>query len=149
MNIVRSLSLALNKVPAIKKKLFSPKYLFYTNVTISVSLSAVGDVLEQHYEILKDEWYEWSFKRTKNMAVSGMTIGILEKSDWSELKNEIIQKAHRLYIAEWIIWPPAQTFNFYFLPNKYRILYDNTISLGYDVYTSHVKHDNLIHSPKK
>ena len=53
MNIVRSLSLALNKVPAIKKKLFSPKYLFYTNVTISVSLSAVGDVLEQHYEILK------------------------------------------------------------------------------------------------
>lgn len=195
MNIVRSLSLAFNKVPAIKEKLFSPKYLFYTNVTISVSLSAVGDVLEQHYEILKGEWYEWSFKRTRNMAVSGMTIGvvchywykyldnklpgraidivlkkvfidqlvcsplciaiffltlgILEKNDWSELKNEIIQKAHRLYIAEWIIWPPAQTFNFYFLPNKYRILYDNTISLGYDVYTSQVKHDNLIHSSKK
>lgn len=69
-----------------------------------------------------------------------LTLAILEKSSWSELKNEIISKAYKLYIAEWIIWPPAQILNFYFLPTKYRVLYDNTISLGYDVYTSQVKH---------
>lgn len=31
--------------------------------------------------------------------------------------------------------------NFFFLPLRYRVLYDNTISLGYDVYTSYVKHE--------
>lgn len=53
MRMTRNLILILNKVPVIKEKLFSQKYLLYTNVTISVSLSALGDVLEQHYEILK------------------------------------------------------------------------------------------------
>lgn len=77
-----------------------------------------------------------------------LTLGLLEKSKWSDLKNEIIKKAYRLYIAEWVIWPPAQIFNFYFLPTRYRILYDNTISLGYDVYTSHVKYDNLMYNSK-
>lgn len=53
MSITKNLILILNKVPVIKEKLFSQKYLLYTNVTISISLSAMGDVLEQHYEILK------------------------------------------------------------------------------------------------
>lgn len=53
MRMTRNLILFLNKVPVIKEKLFSQKYLLYTNVTISISLSALGDVLEQHYEILK------------------------------------------------------------------------------------------------
>ncbi|KAL2711614.1 mpv17-like protein 2 [Vespula squamosa] len=175
------------KVNAIKEQLFSSKNLLYTNVAISISLSAVGDIIEQHYEIIKGEWEKWSPSRTRNMAVSGMSIGILchywyryldsklsgrtskivlkkviidqfvcsplcigmffitlallEKSNLSELKTEIVNKAHRLYLAEWVIWPPAQIINFYFLPTKYRVLYDNTISLGYDVYTSQVKHD--------
>lgn len=70
-----------------------------------------------------------------------LTLAILERSNLSELKTQIVNKAHRLYLAEWVIWPPAQIINFYFLPTKYRVLYDNTISLGYDVYTSQVKHD--------
>ena len=47
----------------------------------------------------------------------------------------------KLYIAEWVIWPPAQFINFYFLPTRYRVLYDNTISLLYDTYTSHVQNE--------
>ncbi|XP_043492279.1 mpv17-like protein 2 [Polistes fuscatus] len=177
----------LYKVNAIKDKLFSSKNLLYTNVAVSISLSAVGDIIEQHYEIIKGQWEKWSPSRTRNMAVSGMSIGIvchywykyldsklsgrtskivlkkviidqligsplcigmfflttglLEKSNLSELKHEIVNKAHKLYVAEWIIWPPAQIINFYFLPTKYRVLYDNTVSLGYDVYTSQVKYD--------
>lgn len=72
-----------------------------------------------------------------------LTLAILEKSDWSEFKKEVRNKAHKLYIAEWVVWPPAQIINFYLLPSRYRVLYDNTISLGYDVYTSQVKHDNI------
>ena len=45
-------------------------------------------------------------------------------------------------MAEWFIWPPAQFVNFYFLPTRLRVIYDNTISLGYDMYTSHVKNSN-------
>lgn len=72
-----------------------------------------------------------------------ITLGVLENKNWSEMKLEIKEKAHRLYIAEWIVWPPAQIINFYFLPTKYRVLYDNTISLGYDIYTSQVKHCSI------
>lgn len=48
----------------------------------------------------------------------------------------------KLYLAEWFLWPPAQIINFCFLPTKYRVVYDNTISIVYDIYTSHVKHND-------
>ncbi|XP_014487162.1 PREDICTED: mpv17-like protein 2 isoform X3 [Dinoponera quadriceps] len=161
MSMARGAKLVFGRVSVLKERLFSPKNLLYTNVGISIFLSGAGDVIEQHYEILKGQWDRWSFTRTRNMAISGMSIGILchywynfldakmigrtlallENSSLAELKEEIRTKAHRLYIAEWIIWPPAQIINFYFLPTRYRVLYDNTISLGYDIYTSHVKHN--------
>lgn len=187
MNAVRGIGLFVTRVNYAKEQLFSSKNLFYTNVTISITLSALGDILEQHYEVLKGDLESWSPRRTRNMAVSGMsigivchhwyryldaritsrtigavmrkvlidqlvcsplcigmfflTLGILEGSSWSEFQTEVREKARRLYVAEWIIWPPAQLVNFYFLPTKYRVLYDNTISLGYDIYTSRVKHD--------
>lgn len=167
------------------KVAFSSKYLLYTNVTISLGLSGVGDVLEQNYEIFKEELPSWDQRRTLNMSISGVTIGmlchgyykyldkrwpgtsmkmvmgklvvdqlvcsplvigtffitlaILEQSSMENFIEEVKQKAWRLYVAEWIVWPPAQFINFYFLPTKYRVLYDSTISLGYDVYTSYVK----------
>ncbi|XP_063982413.1 mpv17-like protein 2 [Diachasmimorpha longicaudata] len=190
MNIARGLNLVFHRAGTMKDKLFSKKYLFYTNVGISISLSATGDILEQHYEILKGEWNAWSPLRTQHMAISGMTVGIichhwynfldarmpgktigivlkklvldqlicsplyigvffltlgiLENTTWPDLKAEMREKFHKLYLAEWIIWPPAQIFNFYFLPTRFRVLYDNTISLGYDVYTSQVKHGKQV-----
>ncbi|XP_018404642.1 PREDICTED: mpv17-like protein 2 [Cyphomyrmex costatus] len=187
MNIARGMGLTFNRINHLRECLFSPKHLLYTNIGISISLSGIGDILEQHYEILKDKWDKWSFTRTRNMSISGMSIGIIchywykfldsrmagctirivlkkviidqlicsplcistffftlalmENNNLTEFKNEIRKKAHRLYVAEWVIWPPAQVINFYFLPTRYRVLYDNMISLGYDIYTSHVKYD--------
>lgn len=172
----------------ISKIVFSPRYLLATNVGISMVLSGVGDVLEQNYEIMTEEIDKWDAIRTKNMSISGCTVGILchywynfldyqlpgrslkivakkvfldqvlcspvtisvffltlailERTSVEDFITEVKKKAWRLYAAEWIIWPPAQIINFYILPTKYRVLYDNTISLGYDVYTSYVKHDN-------
>lgn len=62
----------------------------------------------------------------------------MRKETTAETIEEIRHKFLRLYKAEWIVWPTAQVINFWILPNKYRVLYDNTISLGYDVYTSYV-----------
>ncbi|KAJ9581662.1 hypothetical protein L9F63_023161 [Diploptera punctata] len=72
------------------------------------------------------------------------TLTCLQNSSFESFVKEVKQKGFRLYVAEWIVWPPAQIINFYLLPTKYRVLYDNTISLGYDVYTSYVAHDNSL-----
>lgn len=166
------------------------KYLFFTNVGISVLLSGTGDLIQQHYEIVINQREKWDKVRTHHMSVSGMTVGILchnwykvldhympgrtlkivlkkvvvdqivcsplcitvffltlgylERSSLENIKKEIIAKGWRLYAAEWVIWPPAQIINFYLLPTRFRVLYDNTISLGYDIYTSYVRHDDHI-----
>jgi len=74
------------------------------------------------------------------IAACLLVAGKLEKQTTSQLVNQTIQLGGRLYLAEWVIWPPAQFINFYFLPTRFRVLYDNIISLVYDTYTSHVKH---------
>jgi len=66
--------------------------------------------------------------------------GRLEDKTASSLVNQTLQLGSRLYLAEWVIWPPAQFVNFYFLPTRFRVLYDNIISLVYDTYTSHIKY---------
>lgn len=184
VNFTRILRQVGNKSKFLSKKIFSDKYLLYANVGISITLSGVGDVLEQQYEIIRKELKSWDTVRTRNMSISGCTVGILchywykyldaripgrtikivakkvmvdqvicspititvffltlallENTSMKEFIEEVKKKAWRLYAAEWVIWPPAQVINFYILPTKYRVLYDNTISLGYDVYTSNV-----------
>lgn len=174
-------------------KVMFGKYLFVSNVSISVVLSATGDTLEQYYRNhLSSEsppgGGSWNSTRTVHMSAAGfsvgvlchhgyrvldrlypgrsvktvirkllfdqifispvlisvclLTLGALEGSNPHALATEFRDKFTRLYLAEWMIWPPAQLLNFALLSPRYRVLYDNTISLGYDVYTSYVKHDH-------
>lgn len=75
-----------------------------------------------------------------NIFIFFGTLAILERMTLKDFVEDLKAKWWRLYVAEWVVWPSAQFINFYFVPSKYRVLYDNTISLGYDVYTSHVAH---------
>ncbi|CAD0200924.1 unnamed protein product [Chrysodeixis includens] len=68
------------------------------------------------------------------------TVAIFEEHPIDNLTEEVSDKFWTLYKAEWVVWPPAQIINFYLLPTRYRVVYDNTVSLGYDIYTSHIKH---------
>lgn len=68
------------------------------------------------------------------------TIAVFEEHPLENFTEEVRDKFWVLYKAEWVVWPPAQIINFYLLPTRYRVLYDNIISLGYDIYTSQVKH---------
>ena len=70
-----------------------------------------------------------------------LVAGKMENKSLSSLGSQTVQLGGRLYLAEWLLWPPAQFINFYYLPTKYRVLYDNIVSLVYDTYTSHVKHN--------
>lgn len=167
---------------------FSEKYLFYTNITISVTLSSIGDLMEQSYEIYTKDAEKYEIRRTMHMGCSGAAVGVLchhwykvldrfiigksfymvvkklmldqiifspimiltffgsvalfEEKPFENFKEEVEDKFVKLYKAEWMVWPPAQVINFYFLPTRFRVLYDSTISLGYDIYTSQVKHLN-------
>lgn len=69
-----------------------------------------------------------------------VTLGLLERKKPSEVYEEISEKFYMLYVAEWVVWPPAQFINFYLIPLPYRVLFDSVISLGYDVYTSYVRY---------
>lgn len=91
--------------------------------------------------VLKKVLIDQLFFSPVYISVFFVTAGLLENSSFAEISKEIIQKGKLLYLAEWVVWPPAQLINFYFLPTKYRVLYDSTISLGYDIYTSYVKHE--------
>lgn len=165
---------------------FSRKYLLYTNVMLSVSISTTGDVFEQNYEVHTNQIDKYDLERTAHMGFSGMSAGIIchnwynfldkiiigrtfdmvikkllldqficspmliasffasvaifEDYPLESFNEEVRSKFWTLYKAEWVVWPPAQIINFYFLPTKYRVAYDNTISLGYDIYTSRIKH---------
>lgn len=168
------------------RKLFSRKYLLYTNIGISLTLSTTGDFLNQKYQIHKKEMTQIDKKRSRDVAITALFIGpfchywyvfldwwmpsravkvlakkilvdqlvcspiviglfliitsCLEKKSWEKVVEENKGKGATLYTAEWLIWPPAQFVNFYFLPTKYRVLYDNTISLAFDCYFSRVKY---------
>lgn len=165
--------------------LFSPKYLLLTNMTITASLSSLGDIMQQSYEIAIHRQENWNKTRTFHVSITGLvlgppchfwykfldnylpgrapnviikklvldqifcapvmiflfltTLGFLEKSSLQEMLVEFQECGRPLLLADWLVWPPAQVINFYFLPNRYRVLYDNTISLGFDIYYSFVK----------
>ncbi|KAL7743157.1 hypothetical protein ACLKA6_016294 [Drosophila palustris] len=181
-------ALTMHKLREWHGNAFSNKFLLFTNVGISLTLSSVGDILEQQLELYNGEIVEYCSTRTRHMATSGVTVGIichywyqlldkhlpgrsmrviakkivldqiicsplyisaffitlgiLEDKDASEVWAEIKEKAWKLYAAEWTVWPVAQFINFYWVPTHYRIFYDNVISLGYDVFTSKVKHSS-------
>ena len=75
--------------------------------------------------------------------ISGFLIlmGWLEGASNRKIKHELMTDGPRLLKAEWLVWPPAQMINFYMLPVQYRVLFDNTISLGFDFYYAFVKFD--------
>ncbi|XP_055390096.1 mpv17-like protein 2 isoform X2 [Condylostylus longicornis] len=67
----------VHRVQKIKNTAFSEKYLLFTNLGISLTLSSLGDVLEQKYEKYSGRINKWDQKRTMNMAVSGVSVGFI------------------------------------------------------------------------
>lgn len=68
------------------------------------------------------------------------TLGLLNQWTKRETFDNMITKGSKVYIAEWIIWPPAYIISFYFLSTRHRVIYDNIISLGFNIFNSYIVH---------
>lgn len=79
LSITRLKLNAFNNWSLVARRNVFRKHLLLTNVCISTSLSFVGDVLQQHYEILTSPngSNKWDKQRTSHMAVTGSVVGFI------------------------------------------------------------------------
>ena len=78
-------------------------------------------------------------------AVVRMLEGVCQKVSY-RLLGELATKKNTLvqiclfFQFDWIIWPPTQYLNFRYIPQSFRVLYVNTVTVVWDVFLSYIKH---------
>jgi len=67
-------------------------------------------------------------------------MGILEDKKPSQCWEEFVKKFPAIYLFDWCIWPPTQFINFTIIPQPFRVLYVNVVTVIWDVFLSYIKH---------
>lgn len=52
-----------------------------------------------------------------------------------------LDKFPTIYMWDWLLWPPLQILNFYFLPLRYRVIFVSTLNLVWNTLLSYFKHN--------
>ncbi|XP_037088653.1 mpv17-like protein 2 [Pollicipes pollicipes] len=66
--------------------------------------------------------------------------GLLEGHTVARSLQEFQMKFPEVYLFDWAIWPPTQWINFRYVPEPYRVLYVNVVTVVWDVFLSYIKH---------
>jgi protein Mpv17 len=63
-------------------------------------------------------------------------LNVMEGKTFDEYVNKIKADLQTAVMGSWVVWVPAHTVNFAFIPPSQRLLYINTIQIGYNVFLS-------------
>jgi protein Mpv17 len=63
-------------------------------------------------------------------------LNLMEGKSLDTYVNKIKQDLQTAVMGSWAVWVPAHTINFAFVPPSQRLLYINTIQIGYNVFLS-------------
>jgi protein Mpv17 len=63
-------------------------------------------------------------------------LNVCEGKSFADYKQKISQDLKTAVMGSWAVWVPAHTINFAFVPPSQRLLYINTIQIGYNVFLS-------------
>ena len=63
-------------------------------------------------------------------------LNLMEGKSFEDYTNKIKADLKTAVMGSWSVWIPAHTINFAFIPPSQRLLYINTIQIGYNVFLS-------------
>jgi len=112
----------------------APRHYFYCTLEKYVpgrdGLSVAKKILAD--EIVLSVFIDFSF-------VYGVTL--LEGQGHAKSLEESQAKFPRIYMWDWILWPPLQALNFLYLPLRFRVLFVSLMNIGWNTILSFFKHN--------
>lgn len=63
-------------------------------------------------------------------------LNVAEGKSFDDYVNKIKSDLKTAVMGSWAVWVPAHTINFAFIPPSQRLLYINSIQIGYNVFLS-------------
>ena len=75
-------------------------------------------------------------------------LNLMEGKSFNDYTNKIKADLKTAVMGSWAVWVPAHTINFAFVPPHQRLLYINTIQIGYNVFLSFLGNKQVEETPK-
>jgi len=75
-------------------------------------------------------------------------LNVMEGKSFDDYVAKIKADLQTAVMGSWVVWVPAHTINFAFVPPSQRLLYINTIQIGYNVFLSFLGNKE-VESPDK
>merc|ERR1712115_451380 len=63
-------------------------------------------------------------------------LSVVEGKSWTDYTKKVQADLKTAVMGSWAVWVPAHTINFAFIPPSQRLLYINSIQIGYNVFLS-------------
>lgn len=76
-------------------------------------------------------------------------LNFVEGKSWDDYVTKLKTDLKTAVMGSWAVWVPAHTINFAFIPPSQRLLYINTIQIGYNVFLSFLGNKDIAEEPTK
>jgi protein Mpv17 len=74
-------------------------------------------------------------------------LNVMEGKSFETYTNKIKADLQTAVMGSWAVWVPAHTINFAFVPPSQRLLYINSIQIGYNVFLSFLGNKEVVEEP--